>query len=96
MTRHHDLSRSRHALARGVDPNACMAELFGKITGCSRGKGGSMHFFDAKNIFTAVTASSRADSARHRAGYAQKYLGTTGDPAYMATARSTRARSTSR
>jgi pyruvate dehydrogenase E1 component alpha subunit len=36
-----------HALTRGVDPNACMAELFGKITGCSRGKGGSMHFFDA-------------------------------------------------
>jgi pyruvate dehydrogenase E1 component alpha subunit len=40
-----------HALARGVDPNACMAELFGKITGCSRGKGGSMHFFDAKKHF---------------------------------------------
>jgi pyruvate dehydrogenase E1 component alpha subunit len=40
-----------HALTRGVDPNACMAELFGKITGCSRGKGGSMHFFDAKRHF---------------------------------------------
>src|ERR1700761_5056861 len=40
-----------HALARGSDPNACMAELFGKITGCSRGKGGSMHFFDAKHHF---------------------------------------------
>jgi pyruvate dehydrogenase E1 component alpha subunit len=40
-----------HALARGVDANACMAELFGKITGCSRGKGGSMHFFDAKKHF---------------------------------------------
>lgn len=40
-----------HALARGVDPNACMAELFGKITGCSRGKGGSMHFFDVKKHF---------------------------------------------
>jgi pyruvate dehydrogenase E1 component alpha subunit len=40
-----------HALTRGVDPNACMAELFGKITGCSRGKGGSMHFFDAKKHF---------------------------------------------
>src|ERR1700761_7447586 len=35
-----------HALTRGMDDKACMAELFGKITGCSRGKGGSMHFFD--------------------------------------------------
>ena len=35
-----------HALARGTPANACMAELFGKETGCSRGLGGSMHFFD--------------------------------------------------
>lgn len=40
-----------HALARGVDPGAAMAELFGKIGGCSRGKGGSMHLFDAKLNF---------------------------------------------
>jgi pyruvate dehydrogenase E1 component alpha subunit len=38
-----------HALACGMEPNALMAELFGKITGCSRGKGGSMHLFDVKN-----------------------------------------------
>lgn len=37
-----------HALACGLDPKALMAELFGKVTGVSRGKGGSMHFFDAK------------------------------------------------
>src|ERR1700749_3984731 len=35
-----------HALARGTSANACMAELFGRNTGCSRGLGGSMHFFD--------------------------------------------------
>src|SRR6201993_3505104 len=38
-----------HALARGTSANACMAELFGKATGCSRGLGGSMHFFDRHN-----------------------------------------------
>ena len=39
------------ALARGMSPNAAMAELFGKDTGCSRGMGGSMHFFDVENNF---------------------------------------------
>ncbi len=40
-----------HALACGIDPKAAMAELFGKVTGVSRGKGGSMHFFDAEKHF---------------------------------------------
>jgi pyruvate dehydrogenase E1 component alpha subunit len=35
-----------HALARGMDPRYCMAEMYGKITGCAKGKGGSMHMFD--------------------------------------------------
>jgi len=39
------------ALARGMSPNAAMAELFGKDTGCSRGLGGSMHFFDVERGF---------------------------------------------
>ena len=40
-----------HALARGMDSNGIMAELFGKATGCSKGKGGSMHLFDAEKHF---------------------------------------------
>jgi len=37
------------AIAKGISPDAIMAELYGKATGCSRGKGGSMHLFD-KNV----------------------------------------------
>ncbi|RXK62323.1 pyruvate dehydrogenase (acetyl-transferring) E1 component subunit alpha [Lacibacter luteus] len=35
------------AIAKGVSAKSCMAEMFGKATGCSKGKGGSMHFFGA-------------------------------------------------
>jgi pyruvate dehydrogenase E1 component alpha subunit len=40
-----------HALAAGITPEATMAELFGKATGCSKGKGGSMHMFSKENKF---------------------------------------------
>jgi len=40
-----------HALARGVPPEAVMAEMYGKATGCSHGRGGSMHLFDAGRRF---------------------------------------------
>ncbi len=39
------------ALVRGISPRAVMAELFGKSTGCSGGKGGSMHLFDVEKRF---------------------------------------------
>jgi len=40
-----------HALARGVPMEAVLAEMFGRTTGCSRGRGGSMHLFDASRRF---------------------------------------------
>jgi pyruvate dehydrogenase E1 component alpha subunit len=40
-----------HALARGADPNHVMAELFGRETGLSKGRGGSMHMFDHERRF---------------------------------------------
>ncbi len=40
-----------HCLARGSDPKRVMAELFGKVTGVSKGKGGSMHLFDVARHF---------------------------------------------
>ena len=40
-----------HALARGLEPNRIMAELFGKETGVTGGRGGSMHLFDVKKSF---------------------------------------------
>jgi pyruvate dehydrogenase E1 component alpha subunit len=40
-----------HALARGIPARRIMAEMFGKVEGCSRGRGGSMHLFDAATRF---------------------------------------------
>jgi pyruvate dehydrogenase E1 component alpha subunit len=40
-----------HAIAKGVSMRAVMAEMFGKVDGCSRGRGGSMHLFDASRRF---------------------------------------------
>ncbi len=40
-----------HAIGKGIPPREVMAELYGKVTGCSRGKGGSMHLFSARHKF---------------------------------------------
>jgi pyruvate dehydrogenase E1 component alpha subunit len=39
------------AIAKGITANECMAELYGKATGCTKGKGGSMHFFSKEKRF---------------------------------------------
>jgi len=45
-----------HALARGIAMGAIMAEMFGKVEGCSRGRGGSMHIFDRDTRFLGGNA----------------------------------------
>lgn len=45
-----------HALSRGVPAEAVMAEMYGKVTGCSRGRGGSMHMFDVSRRFYGGSA----------------------------------------
>lgn len=40
-----------HALARGINSNSLMAEMYGKVEGCARGRGGSMHIFDQETRF---------------------------------------------
>jgi pyruvate dehydrogenase E1 component alpha subunit len=45
-----------HALVRGVSAGAIMAEMYGKLEGCSRGRGGSMHLFDAATRFCGGNA----------------------------------------
>ncbi len=65
-----------HALARGVDPKLIMAELFGKSTGTSKGRGGSMHLFDANLHFMggyAIVGASLPLAAG--AGLAIRYRG---------------------
>ncbi len=62
------------ALALGMDPNACMAELFGKSGGCSKGKGGSMHFFSAeKKMFGGHGIVGGHIPVGVGLGYAHKY-----------------------
>ena len=64
------------ALARGITPRAVMAELFGRVDGCSRGKGGSMHLFDRERNFLGGHGIVGAHIAvATGVGFAIKYRG---------------------
>src|SRR5688500_11434583 len=64
------------ALARGLSPRAVMAELFGRVDGCSRGKGGSMHLFDRERNFLGGHGIVGAHIAvATGVGFAIKYRG---------------------
>lgn len=66
-----------HALAKGVSANAVMAELYGKITGCSKGKGGSMHMFSKEHFFFGGHGIVGGQIPLGAGiGFAEKYRGT--------------------
>ena len=68
-----------HALCVGMTMNECMAELFGKRTGCSKGKGGSMHFFAPdKNYWGGHGIVAGQTPLGTGIAYALKYLGKKG------------------
>lgn len=65
------------ALAKGLTADECMAELFGKRTGCSKGKGGSMHFFDkAKGFYGGHGIVGAQIPMGAGIAFAEKYNGT--------------------
>jgi pyruvate dehydrogenase E1 component alpha subunit len=66
-----------HALLLGSDPGAVMAELFGKATGVSRGKGGSMHLFDVEHgLYGGYGIVGGHMALATGAAYALRYSGT--------------------
>lgn len=64
-------------LAKGMSANSCMAELYGKATGCSKGKGGSMHFFSTEHRFFGGHGIVGAQIGTGAGlAFAEKYQGT--------------------
>ena len=65
------------AIAKGVDVNSCMAELYGKATGCAKGKGGSMHFFGKEvNFFGGHGIVGAQIGTGAGLAFAEQYKGT--------------------
>ena len=65
------------AIAKGVSVNSCMAELYGKATGCAKGKGGSMHFFGKEQNFYGGHGIVGAQIGTGAGlAFAEKYRGT--------------------
>jgi pyruvate dehydrogenase E1 component alpha subunit len=75
-----------HALARGIPAGAIMAEMYGKVEGCARGRGGSMHLFDRATRFYGgnaivggglplATGLALADRMQQRAGVTVCFFG---------------------
>ena len=66
------------AITRGISSRSAMAELFGKVTGCVKGKGGSMHFFSAEHKFFGGNGIVGAQIPIGTGiAFAEKYKGTT-------------------
>ncbi len=64
-------------LSKGMSANSCMAELYGKATGCSKGKGGSMHFFSVEHKFYGGHGIVGAQIGTGAGlAFAEKYKGT--------------------